>query len=240
MMDPINYLTFDGVPSTTFKCYTNGNQTFLSSDADIESKQIPGKSGDLLRFNKRFNNVDVAYDCWIAEHMRENLRALRSFLLSRYSYVRLEDTYHPDEYRMAVYSGSVDPTVSFENTVAAFTLTFNCKPQRFLKSGEITSTSSNGRIDLFNPSYIESKPLIRIYGNGTLTVGNKEIVVSNNEGQYLDFDCELMDAYTGEVNRNSDIVTSDNDFVTLHSGSVSITSEGDITSFEVTPRWFYL
>lgn len=234
-----NYFIFDGVPSTDFQLYTNGKGTYDAPAADIEHVTVPGKSGDLLRFNNRYENAEINYESWIADDLNVNLRALRSFLLSRTSYCRLEDTYHPDEYRMACYTGGLTANVSFWNTLGQFTLTFTAKPQRYLKSGEqkLTSTSS---LDLYNPSYFPSKPLIRIYGNGTLTVGNGTITVSNNASTYVDIDCELMDAHTGSVNRNADIVTNTSGYITLGPGHGTVTKTSGISSFEITPRWYYL
>lgn len=240
LSDSRNYFTFDNVPSTNFSLFINGNGTFDGTSADLSLESVPGKSGDLIKFNNRYQNVDVTYTSWIAHDMRTNLRNLRSFLLSRTSYKRLEDTYHPDEFRLAVFSSSIVPSVSFENTLAEFDIVFSCKPQRYLKSGETAVTCSGESLELVNPTYFDSKPLIRIYGNGTLTVGSKQIIVSNNANNYLDLDCEIMDAYTGSVNRNADIVTSDNDFITLHPGTVGISKSSGITSFVVTPRWFTL
>lgn len=237
--DSRNYFIFDGVPSTDFDLYTNGKGTFDAPAADLEHKTVPGKSGDLLRFNNRYENAEINYESWIADNMRVNLRGLRSFLLSRTTYCRLEDTYHPDEYRMACYSGGLSADVSFWNTLGRFTLTFTAKPQRYLKTGEVKIVGT-GTVPIFNPSYFPSKPLIRIYGNGTLTIGNAQITVSNNANTYIDIDCELMDAHTGAVNRNADVVTNVSGYVTIGPGRGEISKTSGISSFEVTPRWYYL
>lgn len=240
MMEPVNYFIFDNVPSTDFSVYCDGSKTYLGTEADITTSTIPGKNGDLLRFNNRYSNITVSYDCWIAEDMRIRLRSLRSFLLSRTSYKRLEDTYHPDEFRVGVYTGNIDPTIFYQNDVAVFTLSFNCKPQRFLKTGEDKVIISSSTAELYNPTYFDAKPLIRIYGNGTLTIGSRTITVSNNSDQYVDYDAEIMDAYTGTTNRNADVVISGNDFVTLKPGIVNIAKTSEISSVELTPRWYYL
>ena len=234
-----NFFIFDGISSTDFELFINGNKTFDAPSADISSVTVPGKSGDLLRFNDRYENVTVSYDSFIMDNMRMNLRNLRSFLLSRTSYCRLEDTYHPDEFRMACYSGGLSAAVDFENTLGQFTLNFNCKPQRYLKSGESVIVGT-GTVTVNNPSYFPSKPLIRIYGNGTLTIGNAQITVSNNANTYVDIDCELMDAYTGSLNRNADIVTNVNGYITIGPGRGTVSKTSGISRFEVTPRWFYL
>ena len=239
LRDHRNYFVFDGVPSTDFELFINGNRTFDAPGAEFESITVPGKSGDLLRFGNRYSNITVEYDAWILDDMNFNLRNLRSFLLSRTNYCKLEDTYHPDEYRLACYDGGVSASVSHENKLAEFTLSFNCKPQRFLKSGEekIIGTANT---PVNNPSYFPSKPLIRIYGNGTLTVGNATITVVHNADTYVDIDCEIMDAFTGVVNRNKDITTNVSGFITIPPGRSTILKTSGISRFEITPRWYYL
>lgn len=234
-----NYFIFDRIPSTDFELFINGNKTFDAPSADIEAIAVPGKSGDLLRFNNRYENVTVSYESWIMDDLDKNLRALRSFLLSRTSYCRLEDTYHPDEYRMACYSGGLTANVTHENSLGVFTLNFTCKPQRYLKSGEMKIVGTD-TVSVNNPSYFPSKPLIRIYGNGTLTVGNALITVKNNADDYVDIDCELMDAYTGARNRNSDIETNVTGYITMAPGKGTISKTSGISKFEITPRWYYL
>jgi len=242
LKDLRNYFIFDGVPSTDFELYINGKDTFGGPGADVEMITVPGKTGDLIRFNNRYLNATVSYDSWIADDMRINLRGLRSMLLSRVNkYYRLEDTYHPDEFRLAAFSGGLDPSVSFENTLANFTLSFTCKPQRFLKSGETTirfDDNSESHM-ITNPTPFPCRPVIRIYGNGNVQVGNSQIAVSNNENTYLDLDCEIMDAHTGAVNRNADIEVSHYDYVTLPAGRSQIFHSTRMT-VEITPRWFYL
>lgn len=233
-----NYFIFDGVPSLDFNLFINGNKTFGGAAADLKMQSIPGRSGDLIRFNDRYSNIEISYSSWIAENMRENLRALRSFLLSRTSYRMLEDTYHPDEFRLAVFTGGLDADVSFENTFASFDLVFSCKPQRYLKSGETVVELTSNSMVINNPTFFDSRPLLRIYGNGTLTIGEKQLIVSNNSGNYLDLDCEIMDAYTGYTNRNADIITTNNDFFTIPSGKILITKTSGISKVAIKPRWF--
>lgn len=240
LRDLRNYFIFDGVPSTDFDVFCNGKDTFSAPSASIDRITVPGKSGDLLRFNNRYENIEVSYDSWIADDMRLNLRALRSYLLSKTTYCRLEDTYHPDEYRMAVYSGGLEATASFENQVANFTLKFNCKPQRYLKEGETPIILSGGSMSLTNPSYLPSTPNIRIRGNGTLVIGSFTITTKNNSGRYIDMDCELMDAHTGSTNRNSDVVTNTDGFITIPPGKTWVTKDSTITSVEIIPRWYFL
>lgn len=90
---------------------------------------------------------------------------------------------------------------------------------------------------LVNPTLFESKPLIRVYGSGTLNINDLYIIVSANSYPYIDIDCELMDARHGMTNCNSYVSFSTTDYVTLRAGNNYIAPSG-FTKVEITPRWY--
>jgi hypothetical protein len=91
--------------------------------------------------------------------------------------------------------------------------------------------------ELENPTLFESKPIIRVWGNGTLNVNDQYITVANSPYAYIDIDCELMDCYHGSNNANQYVSFSTTDYVTLRSGTNYFSYSG-FTKVEVTPRWF--
>lgn len=232
----VNSITFNGVNSLTYDMYVSGNQTFNSAAKEYEKVSVPGRSGDLLLFNKRFQNVDVNYDAIIIKDYDNNTDAIRSWLLSADGYCRLEDTYHPNEYRMASFAGPVNfDTIMLE--AGQTTLTFNCKPQRWLKSGEINQNfTSSGTIS--NPTLFEAKPLLRVYGTGTVTIGSSQITITTAGTSYIDIDCEIQDCYEGSINRNGNVTISK--WPTLVPGNNGITLGTGITKVQIIPRWWKL
>ena len=100
----------------------------------------------------------------------------------------------------------------------------------------LTVTLSNPA-ELENPTLFESKPIIRVYGNGTLNVNDIYITVANSPYTYIDIDCELMDCYYDSNNANQYVSFSTTDYVTLRSG-MNYFSYSGFTKVEVTPRWF--
>lgn len=231
-----NYFTFAGKNSQDFKVYISGQGTYNAPARVYTSFEIPGRSGDLLIDEKRFENIDLTYPAFIFKDMPSNIEGLRNYLLSLNGYQRLEDTYHPDEYRMAVYKDGLDATIDQRHEFASFDLTFHCKPQRYLKLGERVSTfTSSGSI--YNPTYQEAKPLIRVYGSGIVDIGTSIITISS-ANVYTDIDCDMMDCYKDTMNRNSYVTFSDYNFPTLKPGETNITLGTGITKVEITPRWW--
>ena len=236
-----NYLIMDGMDSRTYGLYINGGGTFSAPAREVSTIQIPGRNGDLIVKADRMQNYDLTYASFICRNFDANIAALREFLLSHTSYFRLEDTYHPDEYRIAFYRGPFTPAVTKKLNAAKFDLTFNVKPQRFLKSGEeSTSLISGERIT--NPTRFTARPLIRFNGNGTITVGSTIVTITNNANRDIYIDCDTMDCYDyNHSNRNSNVSVSGTDFPMLKPGTTLIeyTLESSFQSLPtIVPRWW--
>ena len=177
-----NYLIIDGMDSTDFGLYVSGPGTFSAPAREVQTLQIPGRSGDLIVTANRLQNYDLVYPAFICRDFERNIENLRNFLLSRTSYFRLEDSYHTDEYRQAMYVGPFDQDVTQRLRAAKFDLVFNVKPQRFLKSGE--KTRQLGAADTYvlrNPTQFIARPILRLYGNGTFRLNTLNyFTVTNN------------------------------------------------------------
>ena len=196
---------------------------------------IPGRSGDLLIDEGAYENVMIPYRCTIPFDFKKNYLNLMVFLLAQKGYQRLEFSGDPMIYRMARLQTDVVPEPGPFLKYGTFTLFFDCKPQRWLKSGETWVTLTDDAV-INNPTSQISKPIIRIYGTGMTQVGTKTITVNTAGTSYIDFDCDLMDAYEGAVNRNSNI-TIDFTELGLNPGSNGIVLNG-VDSVQILPRWY--
>lgn len=132
-------LYFDGVSSRDFGVYITGEAVYNAPKREVEMISIPGRNGDLALDKGRFENIPVTYPAGIfannEEEFAKAISEFRNFLCSRKGYVRLTDEYNADEYRMAVYKEGLE--VDAKNLQAGeFNIVFNCKPQRWLTSGE--------------------------------------------------------------------------------------------------------
>ena len=126
-----------------------------------------------------------------------NIQNLKARLMSQVGYKRLTDTYNTDEFRMATFESglNVDPIKSL--SAGQFEIKFNCKPQRWLTSGEsVTTLTTSGSIS--NPTRFAAKPLIVVTGYGTVKVGSNTITITNNFPS-VTIDSELGDCYSGST-----------------------------------------
>ena len=139
-MAVFNTFTFDGENSLDYGIYITGEAVYNAPERAVEMVSIPGKNGALALDQGRFENIEVTYSAGTfgAEQVEfaGRMRAMRNMLASRYNYVRLTDSYHPEEYRLGLYKSGLEATPVAMSSAGEFDITFNCKPQRFLTSGE--------------------------------------------------------------------------------------------------------
>lgn len=134
---------------------------------DITVEHIPGRNGDLLIDNGSWQNVERTYS--IVSLFRpgtdfvSNSEKLIKWLTAESGYFRLEDSYDPHVYRIASYrSSGTLPNLYDEATV--LNVTFDCKPQRYLKNGEKEQIFESSVAILENPTGYTSLPDIKIDG----------------------------------------------------------------------------
>lgn len=175
-------LTFDGISSRNYGVYITGEAVYNAPARDVEMITIPGRNGTFALDNGRFENIEVTYPAGIfadtEADYRQAISDFRNFLCSRKGYVRLTDEYNPDEYRMAVYKSGLDVTPA-QLKAGEFDITFDCKPQRWLTSGETETTVTSGGT-LTNPTLFESGPLLAVEGYGSINFNGYRIELDNS------------------------------------------------------------
>ena len=174
-------LIFDGQASRNYGVYITGQAVYNAPERAVEMIAIPGRDGAFALDQGRFENIEVTYPAGIfADNERDFAQAVsdfRNYLCSRKGYCRLSDEYNPDEYRMGVYKSGLEVTPA-QLKAGEFTITFDCKPQRFLTSGEVAVSVDDGDT-LLNPTLFESKPLLEVEGYGTIGFNDYEIEIAS-------------------------------------------------------------
>lgn len=231
-----NNLIVNGKPFSDFGVYVTSRDTYNAPERDEEIIEVKGRNGSLTIDHGRYKNISVSYPCVIVDNFQDNIDMLRNFLQSIRGYVRIEDDFHPHEYRMGRISSGFSLKPNIHDDASTFEIIFDCKPQRFLKSGEQKITITTTGAVIRNPTLEESKPLIRAYGTGTLTI-NGETITVNSANEYTDIDCEMQSCYKGSTNCNGNVTMTTGEFFTLASGNNTVTFTG-FTSLEIIPKWW--
>lgn len=200
---------------------------------------VPGRNGDLHYDEGAFENYQQPYECGFRgdRPTPEQAHAIKEWLLSSGTYQRLEDVYDPDYFRLATFAGPLDIENQL-NKIGKCVVTFDCKPQSFLKSGEYPVSLTVAGV-LWNPTAFAAKPLITVYGSsaGTVTIGNIAVEIKSIT-DWITLDCDLQHAYRGDVSMNACIKAIP--FPELLPGDNAISWTGGISKIEIIPRWWTL
>lgn len=227
--------TFNGTSSASFGLFVNNISNYGSPARVVDKISIPYRNGDLAIDTGTFENYIVTYDVQLLQNTATNIRAIAEWLLSAEGYQTLTDDWNTGEFRQALYYNQIDWTVTSFTRYGKASISFDCKPQRFLTSGQTATTfTANGT--LTNPTQMLAKPLIVVTGNGNFSVNGYAVTVSNNSST-ITIDCENMECYTGNTNMNNYVTLSD--FPVLKPGSNTI-NKGSVSQIVITPRWWRL
>lgn len=236
------YFIYNGVDSRDMGVRLQGPLSFSAPEPNVSYETIPGRSGVLTSWDGSYTNITGQARCFaLRRDVGNAMGQITSWLMDAPGYHRLELPGDPDHFRLAVVSAG--PAIDIRGGVLApFEVTFNCKPQRYLKSGETAIELTESGSYLYNP-YMESKPLIEIRGSGvtggTLKINDTEITIKNaGPSGVMILDCENQDVYYDKKNLNSYV--SAPEFPVLQHGTNAISWTGKITRLRIYPRWWVL
>lgn len=208
---------------------------------------VPGRNGDIIIQQDAFENLILPYKVFAGtgSFIQDSWSDIADLLYLN-GYQKLQDIADPGIFRLATYNGPTDAEFYWKQTGRA-TLEFNCRPERFLNSGDISETYcalldlNNDPVvqKIDNPTAWTAKPLIIAHissgGSGTITVNGVALTLSTVPGTQIVLDCEREDAYLGATNLNAYVSGT---FPTFVSGENTLLLGGDITSLDITPRWW--
>lgn len=198
-------LRFGSVDSGDYGIYITGEAVYNAPERAVEKVSVPGRNGAILIDMGHFENVSVSYPAGTfaasQSEFAANIADFRNAVLSQQGYQRLEDDYNPNEYRMANASEGFEVSPAAYGQAGEFELVFDCKPQRFLVSGETETTIAASGDTLSNPTRFESQPVLKLDGYGKVAFNGYEMEVFNVPIGAV--------AISGEANYSSQIYTSE-------------------------------
>lgn len=251
MLNETFYL--DGIDARSAGIQLQAPIEFSEAVPIFEAQTIPGRNGDLIWETGSYENRSGSASCFcLQKDVEKAISSAGRFLMGKKGYRRLETSDDPDHYWLARVENS--PQISMRlRTLSPFDIGFDCKPQRFLKSGQETikipaeSLANSGYV-IYNQYGFDALPIIKIFPNGNtpiyLTINGKDVMINNlPEGEEcIVLDSETQNAYNENGNRNNYVIIPE--FPVLKYGENVIKDEFSFTSrlnrIEIIPRWWEL
>ena len=238
----IGKVTYNGIASDTLGVFVSGKGSFDAAEMDAVKYEVPGRNGSIIISNDRYMNIEVKYPAFIPGNFEATVQAVRNWMRGAKGYVKLTDNFDTTHYRMAIAKGILTFSPVVQNIAANCQLVFDCKPQRFLTSGDTASSVSTGGT-ISNPTNFPALPLFTM----TKNTSTASLSVTNSLGTFTltataartgdtTIDCDQMNIYNGSTNLNS---LFSGTFPILAPGTNTFTVSG-FTTLKVTPRWWEL
>ena len=130
----MNILKINGTALTGI--YVDAAVSFNKPAKRVETFSVPGRNGDLVIDEGTFDNVLISYPVYEKATFPDEFDAIVNWLASLQGYQRIECSNDPNHYRLGRFVVPQTPTAKRLNKDGYYTLTFDCKPQRWLLSGE--------------------------------------------------------------------------------------------------------
>ena len=246
-MRDLKSIIFDGYDMFT-ECglIIQEKKAFSAPERDVTSQPVPGRSGNLILDNGRYENRVQPYTCAIAPWFAsapDDIAAvagrMKRIFMRDSGYKAMRDDYTPGEFYRASYHSALDIEEVLTQT-GKVTLQFDCEPYIFTDAGQEPIAILSQPYTLVNPEDWSSKPKITINGSGDV-----DIAINNSAGNHIFhllsidpgtvIDSELMEVYLGGASANSKMRTPD--FPELAPGNNMIQWSGNVQSLEIIPRW---
>ena len=232
-------IVYDGESSLDYGIVVSEAPSFDRGARKGTIANVPGRNGSVLFQEDAFSDVTRDYRVWLTDDAKKDLvtyvNEFTAWLYSKRGYLRLEDSFEPDTFRLAYFNGGQE----IENRMmqaGETTISFTCRPERFYKTGEQVIEIQNGDV-IVNDTRFASKPLIYIEASSetvTVSIGDESIVAEVDD--YIYIDCERMNAYRlASENKNADV---SGDFPTIKPGSNNISITGTVTKVTIVPRYY--
>lgn len=225
-------ITFHGVDSDSLGLIVERSPNYIIPSRKMSAFSVAGRNGDILYQQNAFENVVQAYECYIkgGSNLSSAIQSVIEWLMID-GYARLEDSYTPNQFRLAYCNNSAE-VINKLNRFGRCTIEFSCQPQRFLTSGETEVTNPGS---MTNPTAYPAKPLIYIDSSADGSIDIDGVTIDCLAGEYY-IDCDTQNAYFDDANMNA-YISADEFPVLKGTSTITITS---LTTVKITPRWWTL
>lgn len=225
--------------------------THITSMRDINFESIPGRSGDSIIDNGRYENKTLqfpirAVPAFCDLSLQDFKYKLAEWLqVGDYEYKEYRDTYNPGYFRKGIVT-QISEVVAVKSDVYETAITFNFEPFLYSDTGlqkRAFNSNSNFRIEnvtFRNPEKWESEPIIEIIPSSSATMSlkiNDVLVAVYDTDKTIIIDVPNRNVYDTDGEPCNDLIKAPK-LPVLLPGNNKITASGTGGfSVKITPNW---
>ena len=200
-------------------------------ESDIEEIPIVGRDGDLTIDNNAKKSYTLPIDCTLLDSNR--IQEVKMWLMGGLG--DLIFNWQQDYKYEAKLNNKIDIAQSMD-ICGEFQIIFKVKPYKKSINDNVITLDYAGT--LYNSSGNLSKPTIKLYGMGDITlIVNSKTVKLTNIDEYVTIDSDMQNASKDTLPKNNNM---DGEFPILEVGNNTISWTGNVTKLEIKPNWRYI
>ena len=230
-----NYVIFKGVNSNTYSNLIISELPCISKpELRVDTTEIDGKDGDII---DELGYASYDKTLKIALKSSENIDEIIKFFSGSGNIVFSNE---PDKY----YKAYIYEQIDFERLLRfkEVDITIHVQPFKYLLNEEdvVLNITNQTSLTVNNQGLEKSKPILKLYGSGTITVSLNGLtaftVTIDEDDDYIVIDSMEEEAYNDTELKNRNM---SGEFPLLETGNNTISWTGSLTKIEVTPnsRW---
>lgn len=252
-------LTFNGVTAESLGLRIGAVRVYDAPGREVQTYMVPGRIGaiyptkDLSQIPNQLREYTAALYLKSAsdEEVERALASLRAWLMID-GYAELTDSYEPNFYRRAFFSGDFLPERRGAGPDFVAPLTFSCDPRRYIRN--VPTLTVRGQVTITTPETVQgyhiteaSKPLIFISNGGDqiiITFSDPETgdqigkVVTDPEDVDYWFDSETLIAYYPDGTYANDRIRDVSGDIRLGPGQTNVSLNSALCELTIHPRWW--
>ncbi len=198
-----------------------------------ENIVIPGRNGTLYYNDEdTYESAPITIECSLLNWNR--LDEIKKWLNGE---DKLILSLQPNCFYNAIIKNKIDFT-TIADQIYTFPIIFDVQPiSHSIEEKEVTIDKATN-LEITESTYA-IKPYIKVNGSGyvTLTINNKNVILKEIES-YVELDCELEEAFKGNINCSNKVECDD--FPTLIPGTNNISWIGNVSSIQFKYREAFL
>lgn len=232
------YFTFNTISSKSKGLRILNSFHHLTAKKSYEFITIDGRDGDLTIDNNRLEPMVINFPVKIYRNddIDKTVKEIAEWLYKPQGYTRLEFTGISGYYYEALFIGQLNVLEELRKRGSSV-ISFKIKPLKRSFSGDIKIEITNGQT-ILNTEILSSKPILYLTGLGAninINIGSEELKLKDIDGNMM-IDCERGIALKdNKIPQYHKLLSYP--FPVIKPGEQKIIWTGNITKFELIPRW---
>ena len=167
-----NTFTWNGHSSDEYGIFIERKPNLDRSARKFQTASVPGRNGNIYQLQDAWEEVIVSYEIFAGGPQEGDavgaFTNVMEWLNSANGYAKLSDTYDSTHYRLGVFVDNVE-IESLWHQHGRATITFRCRPERFLVE---TPASISSGATIANSTNHNALPLLELVGSGYANLVN--------------------------------------------------------------------